>query len=66
MATTYVKGRIYKLDVNSLQADPQQPRKYLNPEALNELTASIQKHGVLQMNGCIMPSRPGFGKQFDF
>lgn len=48
MATTYVKGRIYKLDVNSLQADPQQPRKYLNPEALNELTASIQKHGVLQ------------------
>ncbi|MFA6411990.1 MAG: ParB N-terminal domain-containing protein [Syntrophales bacterium] len=48
MATTYVKGRIYKLDVNSLQADPQQPRKYLDPEALNELTASIQKHGVLQ------------------
>jgi ParB family chromosome partitioning protein len=48
MATTYVKGRIYKLDVNSLQADPQQPRKYLNPEALTELTASIQQHGVLQ------------------
>jgi len=48
MATTYVKGRIYKLDVNSLQADPLQPRKYLDPEALNELTASIQKHGVLQ------------------
>ncbi|MEI7638785.1 MAG: ParB/RepB/Spo0J family partition protein [Syntrophus sp. (in: bacteria)] len=48
MATTYAKGRIYKLDVNSLQADPQQPRKYLDPEALNELAASIQKHGVLQ------------------
>jgi len=48
MATTYSKGRIYKLDVNSLQADPQQSRKYLNPEALNELAASIQKHGVLQ------------------
>lgn len=48
MATSYVKGRIYKLDVNSLQADPQQPRKYLDQGALNELAASIQKHGVLQ------------------
>jgi len=48
MATTYLKGRIYKLDVNSLQADPQQSRKYLDPVALNELASSIQKHGVLQ------------------
>lgn len=48
MATTYLKGRIYKLDVNSLQADPLQPRRYLDPGALNELAASIQKHGVLQ------------------
>lgn len=48
MATTYLKGRIYKLDVNLLQADPQQPRKYMDPVALNELAASIQKHGVLQ------------------
>ncbi len=48
MATTYVKGRIYKLDVNSLQADPQQPRKYLDSGALSELAASIQKHDVLQ------------------
>jgi len=46
--TTYLKGQIYDLDVNALQADPQQPRKHLDPEALNELTASIQKHGVLQ------------------
>lgn len=48
MATTYAKGRIYKLDVNLLQVDLQQPRKYLDPVALNELAASIQKHGVLQ------------------
>jgi len=48
MATTYLKGRIYKLDVNLLQVDLQQPRKYLDPVALNELAASIQKHGVLQ------------------
>ena len=27
MATTYLKGRIYKLDVNLLQVDLQQPRK---------------------------------------
>ncbi|MCX5827087.1 MAG: ParB/RepB/Spo0J family partition protein [Deltaproteobacteria bacterium] len=48
MVTAYSKGQIYNLDVNSLLADPQQPRKYLDPGALNELAASIQKHGVLQ------------------
>ncbi len=48
MATDYVKGRIYKLEVGLLQPDPRQPRKYLDPEALNELTASVRKHGVLQ------------------
>ena len=48
MSTDYIKGRIYKIEVGLLQPDPQQPRKYFDPEALNELTASVRKLGVLQ------------------
>jgi len=47
MATTYVKGRLYKLQIAALNPDPVQARKFMDPIALNELTASIQKHGVL-------------------
>jgi len=47
MATTYTKGRLYKLKIVDLHPDPKQARKYIDPIALNELTASIQKHGVL-------------------
>ena len=47
MAIKYVKGKLYKLQINALQADPVQARKYMDPIALNELTASIQKLGVL-------------------
>lgn len=47
MATKYVKGRLYKIKIAELQADPNQARKYMDPIALDELTASIQKLGVL-------------------
>jgi len=47
MVTTYVKGRLYKLQIAALNPDPKQARKFMDPIALNELTASIQKHGVL-------------------
>ncbi|HEY5498561.1 MAG TPA: ParB/RepB/Spo0J family partition protein [Syntrophales bacterium] len=47
MTTKYVKGRLYKMKISELQADPDQARKYMDPIALNELTASIQKLGVL-------------------
>ncbi|MCK9195534.1 MAG: ParB N-terminal domain-containing protein [Syntrophales bacterium] len=47
MATKYVKGRLYKIKLAELQADPNQVRKFMDPITLNELTASIQKLGVL-------------------
>jgi len=47
MAIKYVKGKLYKLQITALQGDPVQARKYMDPIALNELTASIQKLGVL-------------------
>lgn len=47
-AATYEKGQLYHIPLADLQADPNQPRKVLEPEALDELAASIARHGVLQ------------------
>jgi len=45
---TYEKRKLYQLDLAQLQTDPNQPRKYLDPQALEELAASIAQHGVLE------------------
>ena len=45
---TYKKGKLYQLDMAQLQTDPNQPRKYLDPQVLDELAASIAQHGVLE------------------
>lgn len=47
MATTYIKGRLYKLKIAELQPDPAQARRFMDPISLNELAASIEKLGVL-------------------
>jgi ParB family transcriptional regulator, chromosome partitioning protein len=36
------------IPIESIQPNPQQPRSYLDDEALNELAASIREHGILQ------------------
>lgn len=46
--TSYEKGKLYNLNLADLQPDPEQPRKYFDEQALSELRASIEKHGVLQ------------------
>jgi ParB family chromosome partitioning protein len=45
---TYEKGKLYDLELSKLQTNPNQPRKYMDPTALEELTASIAKHGILE------------------
>jgi ParB family chromosome partitioning protein len=45
---TYEKGKLYDLDITTVQPDPEQPRKYFDEQALADLTASITSHGVLQ------------------
>jgi len=45
---TYIKGSLYQIDVESLQADPKQPRKYFDLDAQQDLVNSFQKQGVLQ------------------
>jgi len=43
----YQKGVLYDIPVSDLKTDPNQPRKYLDPQALEDLTTSIAQHGVL-------------------
>ena len=44
----YEKGKLYHLPIANFQHDPDQPRKYVDEQALNELMVSIKKHGVLE------------------
>jgi len=44
----YEKGKLYNIIIDDLHPDPNQPRKYMDPQALNELTASIKQHGILE------------------
>jgi ParB family chromosome partitioning protein len=44
----YRAGTLYQLDLNTVRPDPEQPRKYFDAQALDELAASIRSHGVLQ------------------
>jgi len=44
----YAKGKLYDLSLNDLLVDPNQPRKVMEARALEELAASIGKHGVLE------------------
>ena len=48
MATTYTKGRIYKLAIEQLHSDPEQPRTFMDAALLAELETSIRQHGILQ------------------
>ena len=44
----YEKGKLYHLSLNNILADPNQPRKVMEAQALDELAASIGKHGILE------------------
>jgi len=47
MATTYTKGKLYRVKIADLQPDPNQARRFMDPIAINELAASILKLGVM-------------------
>jgi len=44
----FEKGKLYNLSLNDLLTDPNQPRKVMEGQALDELAASIGKHGILE------------------
>ena len=43
----YEKGKLYQLELAHLQADPNQPRTFMDPLALEDLTESIRQHGLM-------------------
>lgn len=45
---SYSDAQIQEIDVSQVVANPYQPRKVFNPEALRELADSIREHGVIQ------------------
>lgn len=47
-ATLNTKGGVDMVDMNLIKANPNQPRKHFDEDALNELAASIRLHGVIQ------------------
>jgi ParB family chromosome partitioning protein len=44
---TYEPNRLYAIHLAELMPDPNQPRKYFDPAALEELTASVAQNGVM-------------------
>ncbi len=45
---SYADAKIQEIEVSKIVANPFQPRKTFNPEALKELADSIREHGVIQ------------------
>lgn len=41
-------GSFYRIDIDLIETDPKQPRKFFNPDSLAELSQSIKQKGVLQ------------------
>jgi ParB family chromosome partitioning protein len=48
MSSPYKKGKLYEISLDTLKSDPGQPRKILDEQALEDMTASISKVGVIQ------------------
>lgn len=46
--STYEPGRLYRLPLDGVQPDTEQPRRWFDPSAMEELAASVRAHGVLQ------------------
>ena len=48
MTQTYEKGKLYDLPIIDLKPDPNQPRKSMDPQALEDLAASVKLKGIIQ------------------
>jgi ParB family transcriptional regulator, chromosome partitioning protein len=49
---TYAKNQLYMVPLAEVQPDPSQPRKYMDPLALDELTASVTQMGIIEPVVC--------------
>ena len=48
MTQTYEKGKLYDLSIIDLKPDPNQPRKSIDLQALEDLAASVKLKGIIQ------------------
>jgi ParB family chromosome partitioning protein len=56
---TYAPNQLHQVPLAELQPDPTQPRKYLDPVALDELTASVIQNGIIQPIVCRQDPQTG-------
>jgi len=45
---SYLPNQLFQAPLAELQPDPAQPRKYVDPAALDEMTASVGPIGIIQ------------------
>ena len=58
---TYAPNQLHLVPLAELQPDPTQPRKYLDPLALEELTASVSQIGIIEPIVCQQDPQTGSG-----
>jgi ParB family chromosome partitioning protein len=56
---TYQPGQLYQVPLAEMRPDPNQPRKYLDPEALDEMAASVGQMGIIQPVVCRQDAATG-------
>ena len=49
---SYLPNQLYQVPLAELQPDPAQPRKYMDPVALDEMTASVGQVGIIEPVVC--------------
>ncbi|MCY4454855.1 MAG: ParB/RepB/Spo0J family partition protein [Chloroflexi bacterium] len=56
-------GTVYEAPIDSITPNPEQPRSAFDDDALEELTASVREHGVIQpLLVTQLPVEPGVGE----
>jgi ParB family chromosome partitioning protein len=56
---TYDPNQLHQIPLAELQPDPTQPRKYMDPVALEELTASVIQNGIIEPIVCRQDPQTG-------
>ncbi len=55
----YLPNQLFQVPLAELQPDPAQPRKYMDPVALDEMTASVGQVGIIQPVVCRQDAATG-------
>jgi ParB family chromosome partitioning protein len=56
---SYLPNQLYQVPLAELQTDPTQPRKYMDPAALEEMTASVSQMGIIEPVVCRQDAETG-------